>query len=105
MLARATDPNDLFDKFKKRAPPEFYGNEDPLDADEWIVQVEKIFEVFRFVPSLVKTEAEKVMRFIWGLNPNIKEKVTGVTLATFEENLKRAYWAEESIYNQNLQQA
>ena len=41
------DPNDLFDNFKKRAPPEFYGNEDPLDADEWIFQVEKIFEVFR----------------------------------------------------------
>ena len=191
MPARATDPNDLFYKFKKRAPPEFYGNEDPLDADEWTVQIEKIFEVLRcrgkervqltaymfqgtiemwwklvktqyetieddtawasfstlfrtkyipphiaakiidfgslkqgenlvqeyerqfpnlskFAPSLVKMEADKVMRFIRGLNLNIKEKVTSVTLATYEENLKRAYWVEESIrekagYNQNLQ--
>ena len=46
MPARVTDPNDVFDKFKKRNPPEFFGNEDPLDADEWVVQVEKIFDVF-----------------------------------------------------------
>ena len=36
--------------------------------------------------------------------------MTSVTLDTFEENLKQAYWAEASIkemaiYNQNLQQA
>ena len=40
---RVTDPNDMYDKFKKRNPPAFYGNEDPLDADEWVVKVEKIF--------------------------------------------------------------
>ena len=34
MPAKVVDPNDMFDKFKKRAPPEFYGNKDPLDADE-----------------------------------------------------------------------
>ncbi|XXG89231.1 hypothetical protein AAC387_Pa12g1283 [Persea americana] len=193
MPAKVVEPNDMFDKFKKRAPPQFYGNEDPLDADEWVVQIEKIFEVFkctrkervqlaaymlrgkaemwwksvktpyetieddtawtsfstlfrtkfvplhitalkvvefellqqgensvqeyeqqftnlsRFAPSLVKTEADKVMKFIRGLNPRIKAKVTSVTLDTFEENLRRAYWAEksireEAIYKQKLQQ-
>lgn len=43
------------------------------------------------------TEADKVIWFIWGLNRNLKEKVTNVTFAIYEENLKRAYWAEESI--------
>ena len=57
----------------------------------------------------MKTEADKVMRFIRGLNPRIKAKVTSVTLDTFEENLRRAYWVEESIrekalYKQKLQQ-
>ena len=47
MLACVTDPNDMYDKFKKRNPPAFYGNEDPLDVDEWVVQVEKIFQVFQ----------------------------------------------------------
>ncbi|XXG88369.1 hypothetical protein AAC387_Pa12g0584 [Persea americana] len=27
--------------------PEFYGVEDPAEADEWTVQIEKIFEVFK----------------------------------------------------------
>ena len=47
MPARVTDPNDMYDKFKKRNPLAFYGNDDPLDADEWVVQVEKIFQVFQ----------------------------------------------------------
>lgn len=49
MPARVIDPNDQFDKFKKRTLPEFYRNEDPLDANEWAVQMEKIFEVFRCI--------------------------------------------------------
>lgn len=44
---------------------------------------------------MVVTKADKVMRFIQGLNPNIKEKVTSVTLAIYEENLKGAYLAED----------
>ena len=193
MPARVADPNDMYETFKKRNPLEFYGNEDSLDANEWVVQVEKIFDVFkctgkervqlkayllrgmaemwwksvktpyvtigddtawasfsmlfhtkyilphitglkivefeslqqgensvqkyeqqftnlsRFAPSLVTTEANKVMRFIRGLKPHIKEKGTSVTLATYEENLKRVYWTEESIrkkaiYKQKLQQ-
>ena len=49
------------------------------------------------------------MRFIQGLSPDIQMEVTSVTLHTYEENLKRAYWAEECIrkkalYAQQLQQ-
>ena len=44
--ARVTDPNDMYDKLKKTNPLAFNGNEDSLDADEWVVQVEKIFQVF-----------------------------------------------------------
>ena len=36
---QVTDPNDMYDKFKKRNPQAFYGNEDPLDVDGWVVQV------------------------------------------------------------------
>ena len=32
----------------KRLPPKFYGVEDPAEADEWTVQTEKIFEVFKY---------------------------------------------------------
>ena len=82
-----------------------------LQQGENSVQVydQQFTNLSRFAPSLVKTEADKVMRFIRGLNPKIKGKVTSVTLTTYEENLKRAYWAEETIrekalYVQNLRQ-
>lgn len=37
MPAWKVDPNDLFEKFGKKNPPEFYGSEDPMYADEFIV--------------------------------------------------------------------
>ena len=41
------DLNELVEKFRKRFPPEFHGIEDPAIADEWVVQMEKIYEVFK----------------------------------------------------------
>ena len=41
--AKEWDLNDLVKKFVKRLPPEFYGVEDPVEADEWTVQIENIF--------------------------------------------------------------
>lgn len=57
---------------------------------------------------MVSLEVDKVMRFIRGLRPDIKMQATSITLDTYEANLKRAYWAEESnieeaLYNQSLQ--
>lgn len=37
----------MVEKFKKRFLPEFYVVEDPADAEEWTVQIEKIFKVFK----------------------------------------------------------
>lgn len=45
--AKEHDFNELVEKFRKRFPPEFHGMEDPTDADEWVVQMEKIYEVFK----------------------------------------------------------
>ena len=44
---RGTNPNDLFERFQKRGPKEFTGQEDPLAADDWLEHMENIFEVFR----------------------------------------------------------
>ena len=43
---RDHDPNLLFERFRKRAPKEFSGHEDPLNADDWSTNTEKIFDVF-----------------------------------------------------------
>ena len=47
MPPREVDPNDLFEKFRKRVPPEFHESEDPMVVDDFIEQMEQIFAVFR----------------------------------------------------------
>ena len=44
--SRENDPNYLFERFRKRAPKEFTGQEDPLTAGDWLAHMENIFEVF-----------------------------------------------------------
>ena len=43
---RDHDPNILFEKFRKRGPKEFLDQEDPLAVDDWLVNIENIFDVF-----------------------------------------------------------
>ena len=45
---REQDPNILFERFRKRGPKEFLGQEDPLAAYDWLVNTEKIFDVFTY---------------------------------------------------------
>ena len=75
-----------------------------LVQGEDTVQVyeQKFTNLSRFALTLVALEADKVMRFIRGLRPDIQMEVTSITLPTYEENLKHAYWAEESIWRKTL---
>ena len=43
---RTNDPNILYERFRKRGPKEFTGIEDPMAADDWLEQIENIFEIF-----------------------------------------------------------
>ena len=45
--AKEYDLNELVEKFRKRFPPEFHGIEDPAVANEWVVQMGTIYEVFK----------------------------------------------------------
>ena len=45
--AKEYNLDELVEKFRKRFPPEFHGIDDPADADEWVVQMEKIYKVFK----------------------------------------------------------
>ena len=44
---RGNDPNDLFERFRKRGSKEFTGQEDQLVVDDWLEHAENIFELFR----------------------------------------------------------
>ena len=43
---RDHNPNILFERFRNTAPRKFSGQEDPLAADDWLINTEKIFDVF-----------------------------------------------------------
>ena len=44
---RDRDPNILFERFRKKGPKEFTGQEDPLAADDWLAHTENIFDLFQ----------------------------------------------------------
>ncbi|XXG82765.1 hypothetical protein AAC387_Pa10g0657 [Persea americana] len=44
---RGHDPNDLYERFRKRGPKEFTGQEDPLAADDRLEYTENIYEIFQ----------------------------------------------------------
>ena len=45
--AKEYDLNELVEKFRKRFPPELHDIKDPAIANEWVVQMKKIYEVFK----------------------------------------------------------
>lgn len=47
LQAKEQDLNDLVESLRKRFPLESFDTEDPADVDEWVVQVEKFYEVFK----------------------------------------------------------
>lgn len=42
--SRESDPNSLYENFRKRGAIDFTSSGDPLQADEWIVHIENIYE-------------------------------------------------------------
>lgn len=47
MTPKENEPNEISKNFKKRNPPEFNGSGDLMGADEFITQMEKLFDVFQ----------------------------------------------------------
>ena len=51
----------------------------------------------RFTENLIKPESEKIRRFIKGLRADIKMQVQSKELTDYDDVVKEAYWAEESL--------
>lgn len=47
MAPHEADPNALYEKFLKMGVSDFEVGTDPMQADEWMVWIEKIFKVFK----------------------------------------------------------
>ncbi|KAH9671844.1 Endonuclease [Citrus sinensis] len=118
------------ERFKKLGPPTFQGTVDPMVAEAWLKQMEKIFvamgcnddqrmevdflrltqgtkfvaeyeEQFialsRFAPTLVANEGSKCRKFLEGLRPNIKGRLTILKINNYADLVDRAILAEKDI--------
>lgn len=96
---RQQDPNDLHDKFRKRSPLEFTGTLGYTQANEWMVQIEKIFMVFqctgRQQVQLAAYMFRKVAEMWWRtIEPAYERIEDDVLLATFKAAFNKKFIAD-----------
>ncbi|XXG82959.1 hypothetical protein AAC387_Pa10g0830 [Persea americana] len=71
-------------------------------ADDWWKTVQRPYEVTgdelsHFVEALITPESERIRRFVDGLRDDIQLHMTCMDHATYEDVMRRAYWAEERL--------
>lgn len=54
-------------------------------------------QLSRFAEALVTPESERIRRFVEGLRDDIQLSMSCIEVHTYEEALRRAYWAEERL--------
>ncbi|XP_028091731.1 uncharacterized protein LOC114292024 [Camellia sinensis] len=104
-------------KYKKLKPPEFAGGIEPLKAEAWVLETEKIFEVFPctnvykvLLATFTLTEEarrwwmlvrdyKKARKFEGGLHVEVLDRVNVLKLEKYVDVLDRALMAETNIAN------
>ncbi|XP_055824360.1 uncharacterized protein LOC129892848 [Solanum dulcamara] len=81
------DPNGLnFEKMRKMGGVEFEGTVDPIDAEQWLQRIERVFEqlecsdvakfrLSHYAGGIITDEKDKCRRFEDGLNDSIRKNV------------------------------
>ena len=63
-----------------------------------VYQYELCFtQLSHFAEALIAPESERIQRFIDGLRDDIQLHMTCMDHATYEDAVRRAYWAEERL--------
>ncbi|XP_028103263.1 uncharacterized protein LOC114302437 [Camellia sinensis] len=115
------DTINLTQKFMKMKPPTFLGGIEPLKAETWLLEMEKLFEVFpcsetqkelkqgnmfvakyeakftelaHFAPHMIDTDHKKARKFERGLDLDVFDQVSVLKLPTYVDVLDRAHMAE-----------
>lgn len=86
-----------FKDFKAVGPPEFRGSRDPMEAQIWIEEIEKVFEVTRVAEEQKTTFATFMLKgeanYWWKINKN-REGGGSVTWTRFKELFFENYFSE-----------
>lgn len=92
------------EQFQKKFIPEHYRDQ-KMEEFERLVQGDlpvqeyeiSFTHLYRFAENLIKPESERVRRFIKGLRADIKMQVQRSQLTDYDDVVKEAYWAKESL--------
>ncbi|MQM05963.1 hypothetical protein Taro_038783 [Colocasia esculenta] len=108
----------IMERFKRMAPPSFKGESQPLLAESWMREVEKIFRAIRrepmlggplyygsmaileyearfaehskYAPHIVAYEHKKAKKFVMGLKPSLRSRLIAFDHRTLDEALSVA---------------
>ncbi|WP_368858375.1 hypothetical protein, partial [Streptomyces clavifer] len=69
-----------------------------VQGDMTVYQYELRFtQLSRFAEALITPESERIRRFVDGLRDDIQLHMTCIDYPTYEEAVRKAYWAEERL--------
>jgi len=96
------------EQFRKMGPPSFLGNPDPTEAETWIMQMEKIFDMVGctevqkvyFASFKLKGEAEQWWRSTKKTLPLEEDEILTWTIfldAFYEKYFPKSVWDEKEV--------
>ncbi|XP_030936189.1 uncharacterized protein LOC115961332 [Quercus lobata] len=94
-------------EFKRLSPPVFEETTEPMEAEKWIIEMEKVFRVLecseefsklaKFALTMVVDEENKARRFEDGLRFRIKQGIVPFELTTFRAVVSKALLVEMGL--------
>ena len=93
---RDSDPNSLYEKFRKWGAIEFTGLEDPLTADEWIVHTKNVFDTLQCTCRQKVALATSMLRDVtdtwWkSVRPPLRTIADADAWTTFERQFQKKF--------------
>ncbi|MQM05792.1 hypothetical protein Taro_038608, partial [Colocasia esculenta] len=103
----------IMERFKRMDPPSFKGESQPLLAESWMREVEKIFRAIRrepmfggppyYVLGTRMVPLRKAKKFVMGLKPSLRSRLVAFDHRTLDEALNAAC-RQESEMDQYLEE-
>ncbi|GMN34272.1 hypothetical protein TIFTF001_048342 [Ficus carica] len=92
---RVRTPEELYDSFRRMKAPEFEGSTNPIEADNWLIDLQVILNFLRLSDQEKVTCASFVLRKdarLWWETVQIRRNVTQMTWEDFVKEFKEKYF-------------
>ena len=99
----AQTPEELYDKFRRMKAPEFEGSANPIEADNWLIDIQVILNFLRLNDQEKVICASFVLKKdarLWWETVEIRRDVTQMTWEDFVEEFKERYFNTDDMETQ-----